>query len=112
MILMYLCFRLLFHTLQPSGTSRMRSAEFIEASHHKLRTCTVSMLPYFTSSPGMWYEAEICAILLLLTCPFQWYPFLLKLNFSDFGRKPWTVVRHNSALEGATKLKFTPFCSS
>ena len=39
----------------------------------------------------------------------------------NFGRKPWTIVRrfdqisfrsHNSSLEGATKLKFAPFCSS
>ena len=27
---------------------------------------------------GKCYEAEICAILLLLRCSFQWYPFLLK----------------------------------
>ena len=37
------------------------------------------------------YEAEICAILLLLTCPFWWHPFPPKSKFSDFGRKPWTI---------------------
>ena len=43
-----------------------------------------------------------------------------KSNFSDFGQKPWTIVRrfdqislrtHNSSLEGARKLKFSTFCS-
>ena len=40
---------------------------------------------------GRCYEAEICAILLLLRCPFRWNPFLTKSNFSDFGQKPWTI---------------------
>ena len=69
--------------------------------------------------------AEICAILLLLRCPFRWYPFFLpKSNFSDSGQKPWTIIRrfgrnrgHSlwsfySSLEGAVELKFVPFCSS
>ena len=42
---------------------------------------------------GRCYEAEICAILLLLRCSFRWYPFLPKSKFSDSGRKPWTIVR-------------------
>ena len=42
---------------------------------------------------GRCYEAEICAILLLLRCSFRWYPFLPKSKFSDFGRKPWTIYK-------------------
>ena len=73
---------------------------------------------------GRCYGAEICAILLLLRCSFRWYPFLAKSKFSDFGQKPWTIIRrfdqnrgHSlrsfySSLEGATELKFVPFCSS
>ena len=42
---------------------------------------------------GRGYKAEICTILFLLRCPFiLWYPFWPKSKFSDFGRKPWTVV--------------------
>ena len=40
---------------------------------------------------GRCYEAEICAILLLLRCPFVWYPFWPKSKFSVSGRKPWTI---------------------
>ena len=66
---------------------------------------------------GRRYGAEICAITLLLRCPFWWYPFLPESKFSDFGRKPWTIVRRfdrnrghclwsfYSSLEGAMKLK-------
>ena len=73
---------------------------------------------------GRCYGAKICAILLLLRCSFRWYPFLPKSKFSDFGRKPWTIIRRfyqnrgpflwscYSSLEGATELKFVPFCSS
>ena len=73
---------------------------------------------------GRCYEVEICAILLLLRCPFRWNPFLPKSKFSDFGQKPWTIIRrfgrnrgHSlwsfySKMEGAMKLKFVPFCSS
>ena len=55
-----------------------------------------------------------CAILLLLRCPFRWYHFQPKSTFSDFCRKPWTIVHgfdqisfrtHNSSLEGAMKIK-------
>ena len=42
---------------------------------------------------GRCYEAEICAILFLLRCPFIWYPFWLKSKCSDFGQKPWTIIR-------------------
>ena len=68
---------------------------------------------------GRCYEAEICVILFLFRCPFIWYPFWPKSKFSDFGRKPSTIVRHydqysfrthNSSLEGATEPKFVPFC--
>ena len=41
---------------------------------------------------GRCYEAEINVILLLLRCSFRWYPFLPGSKFSDFGRKPWTIV--------------------
>ena len=70
---------------------------------------------------GRCYEAEICAILFLLRCPFIWYPFWPK---SNFGQKPWTIIRRfyrnqgdflwsfYSTVEGATKLKSVPFCSS
>ena len=74
---------------------------------------------------GLCYvQAEICAILLLLRYSFRWYPVLPKSKFSDFGRKPWTIIRrfdqnrgHSlwsfySSLEGATELKFVSFCSS
>ena len=73
---------------------------------------------------GRCYEAEICAILFLLRCPFIWYHFLPMSKFSDFGQKPWTIIRHfyrnrgdflrsiYSTVEGAMKLKFAPFCSS
>ena len=59
-------------------------------------------------------RAQICTILLLLRCSFRWYPFLPKSKFSDFGQKPWTIIRrfhqnrgHSlrsfySSLEGAT----------
>ena len=70
---------------------------------------------------GRFYEAEICAILLPLNYTFAWYPvFLPKSNFSVSRQTPWTVVKsidqisfrtRNSPLEGATKLKFGPFCS-
>ena len=73
---------------------------------------------------GRCYEAEICTILFLLRCPFIWYPFWPKSKFSDFGQKPWTIIRRfcrnrgdflrsfYSTVEGATKLKFVPFCFS
>ena len=70
---------------------------------------------------GRCYGAEICAILLLLGCPFRWNSIRPKSKFSVSGRKPWTIIRrfnqisfhaHNSSLEGATELKFVPFCSS
>ena len=69
---------------------------------------------------GRFYEAEICAILLLLRCPFRRNHFLPK-SFSR--QKPWTIVRcfyrnrghflwsFYSRLECGTKLKFVPFCS-
>ena len=42
---------------------------------------------------GRCYEAEIWTFLLLLICAFAWNLFLLKSNFSVFGRKPWIIVR-------------------
>ena len=42
---------------------------------------------------GRCYEAEICAIVFLLRCPFIRYHFLPMSNFSDFGQKPWTIIR-------------------
>ena len=39
---------------------------------------------------GRCYEAEICAILFLLRCPFIRYHILPKSKFPDFGQKPWT----------------------
>ena len=41
---------------------------------------------------GRCYEAEICAILILLRCSFYWYHFRPKSKFSDFGQKPWAIV--------------------
>ena len=67
---------------------------------------------------GRCYEAEICVILLPLRCSFRWYAVLLKSTFSDFDRKPWTIVRrfdqisfrtNNSSLEDAMKLQPVPF---
>ena len=43
---------------------------------------------------GRCYGAEICTIPLLLRCSFRWNPFLSKSKFSDFGQKPWTIMRH------------------
>ena len=42
---------------------------------------------------GRCYEAEICVILFPLRCSLICYPFLPKSKFSDFGRKPWTIIR-------------------
>ena len=42
---------------------------------------------------GRCYEAEICAILFLLRCSFIWYHFLPRSKVSDFGQKPWTIIR-------------------
>ena len=73
---------------------------------------------------GRCYEAEICVILFLLRRPFIRYPFWPKSKISDFGQKPWTIIRrfdrnrgHSlwffySTVEGAMKLKFASFCSS
>ena len=55
---------------------------------------------------GRCYEAEICAILLLLRCPFRWNPFLLKSNFSDFGQKPWTIIRRFGRNRGHSLWSF------
>ena len=41
------------------------------------------------SSQWKGYEADMCAILLLLRCSFRWYHVLPE---SDFGQKPWTIV--------------------
>ena len=50
--------------------------------------------------------------------------FFAESNFSDFGQKPWTIIRRfdrnrgyylwsiYSTVEGAMKLKFASFCSS
>ena len=52
----------------------------------------------------------------------MWYPFWPKSKLSDFGQKPWTIIRgfyrnrgdflqsFYSTVEGATKLKFASFC--
>ena len=78
----------------------------------------------FLFHSGRCYEAEICIILLLLRCPFIWYPFLPNSKFSDFGQKPWTIIRRfyrnrgdflrsfYSTVEDAMKLKFASFCYS
>ena len=81
----------------------------------------LSFLTHYLHS-GRCYASEICTILFLLRCPFIWYPFWPKSKFSDFGQKPWTIIRRfyrnrgdflqsfYSTVEGATKLKFAPFC--
>ena len=35
---------------------------------------------------------RVSEILLLLRCPFRWYPYLPKSVHSVFGRNPWTIV--------------------
>ena len=50
-------------------------------------------LQSFLLHSGRCYEAEICDILYLLRCPFIWYPFWPKSKISDFGQKPWTIIR-------------------
>ena len=84
--------------------------------------CYLSAL--ITPHCGWCYKAEICTILFLLRCPFIWYPFWPKSKIPDFGQKPWTIIRRfyrnrgdilwsfYSTVEGATKLNFSPFCSS
>ena len=52
------------------------------------------------------YEAEICAILLLLRCPFRWNPFLPKSKLSDFGQKPWTIIRRFGRNRGHSLWSF------
>ena len=47
-----------------------------------------SFFVVFLLKSGMCYEAEIYTNLLLLRCPFRWYPFLPKSKFSDSGQKP------------------------
>ena len=56
-----------------------------------------------------------------LYTPFPMICCFAGIKISESGRKPWTIVRrfhqisfhpHNSPPEGATKLKFAPFCSS
>ena len=53
---------------------------------------------------GRCYEAEICAILFLLRCPFMWLPFWPKSKFSDFGQKPWTTFLPKSRIFFAAVL--------
>ena len=50
-----------------------------------------SFFVFFLLEDGRCYEVEICAILLLLRCPFRWNPFSQKSKFSDFVQKPWTI---------------------
>ena len=38
-------------------------------------------------------KLKFASILFLLRCPFIWYPFWPKSKFSDFGQKPWTIIR-------------------
>ena len=82
-----------------------------------------SFFVHFLLQSGRCYKAEICTVLFPLRCAIAWYYFLPKSKFSDSGRKPWTIIRrfgqnraHSlcsfySKVEGATKLKFAPFCS-
>ena len=46
-----------------------------------------SFFEAFLLLAGRCYEAEICAILLLLTCPFVWYPFFAKVKIYIFRPK-------------------------
>ena len=57
---------------------------------------------------GRCYEAEICTILLLLRCSFRWNPFLSTSKFSDFGQKPWTIIRRFGRNRGHSLWSFTP----
>ena len=52
------------------------------------------------------YGAEICTILLLLRCSFRWYPCLPKSKFSDFGQKPWTIIRRFDQNRGHSLQSF------
>ena len=52
-----------------------------------------SFFAVFLLFTGRCYGAQICTILLLLRCSFRWYPFLPKSKFSDYGQKPWTIIR-------------------
>ena len=42
---------------------------------------------------GRCYEAEICTILLLLRCLSYGVLFGQSQKISDFGQKPWTIIR-------------------
>ena len=82
-----------------------------------------SFFVVFLLQSGRCYKAEICTVLFPLRCAIAWYYFFPKSKFSDSGQKPWTIIRrfdrnrvHSlspfySKVEGATKLKFAPFCS-
>ena len=41
---------------------------------------------------GRCYEAEICAVLLPLRCPFRWHPFAEIKLFSFWPKTIWTIV--------------------
>ena len=47
--------------------------------------------PFYILLAGRCYEAEICAILLLLRFALYGILFCPKSNFSDSGQKPWTA---------------------
>ena len=66
-----------------------------------------SFFAVFLLLTGRCYGAKICAILLLLKCSFRWYPFLPKSKFSDFGRKPWTIIRHFNHNQGHCLQSFS-----
>ena len=74
------------------------------------------------SAPG---REEVCMVELNVLCVhaplasctgFRSFVFGGGAHHAHFLRKPWTILQSfrtpNSSLEGATKLKFVPFCSS
>ena len=52
---------------------------------------------------GRCYEAEVCAILLLLRCPFQWNPFFAKVKIFRFWPK---TMDYNKAFWPKSRSSF------
>ena len=80
-----------------------------------------SLRPFYSSLEGAMKLKFVPSAPIEMLCPMV--SFFAEVKISDFGRKPWTIIRrfgrnrgHSlrpfySSLEGAMKLKFVPFCS-
>ena len=100
-----------YASAQEREQSQARAVVGLKEQETALKLSIEQVLTY------MYTSLTVCTV----PCPFRWYPFSPDSKLSDSGRKPWTIVRrfdqisfrtHSSSLEGATELKFPPFCSS